>query len=172
MARFGIVLFYVVMAAIWFAALWFLFVYVGNAVFSQSMNLLGGFGAIDSVSDAISCPARWCRHRVLRREVGRAAKQARRPRTLPCNSDRRKNGDRLESTSIPRRTRRKHAKAVTCRSRSLCRPSPCVPWTLTKAGMFGLAAAAFRAVCIKSWLAQPVAGRQEFAFKRQSFGRE
>jgi len=26
MARFGIVLFYIVMAAIWFAALWFLFV--------------------------------------------------------------------------------------------------------------------------------------------------
>ena len=33
MARFGIVLFYVVMAAIWFAALWFLFVTSGTPFF-------------------------------------------------------------------------------------------------------------------------------------------
>jgi hypothetical protein len=33
MARFGIVLFYIVMAAIWFAALWFLFVPSGTPLF-------------------------------------------------------------------------------------------------------------------------------------------
>jgi hypothetical protein len=33
MARFGIVLFYIVMAAIWFAALWFLFVTPGMRFF-------------------------------------------------------------------------------------------------------------------------------------------
>jgi hypothetical protein len=33
MARFGIVLFYIVMAAIWFAALWFLFVTSGTPLF-------------------------------------------------------------------------------------------------------------------------------------------
>jgi hypothetical protein len=33
MARFGIVLFYIVMAAIWFAALWFLFVTSGAPLF-------------------------------------------------------------------------------------------------------------------------------------------
>jgi len=56
---------------------------------------------------------------MLRREVGRTAKQARRHRTLQCNSDRRKNGGRSESASTPRHTRRRHAKAVTCHSRSL-----------------------------------------------------
>jgi hypothetical protein len=38
--------------------------------------------------------------------------------------------------------------------------------------MFDLAAAGFRAVCIKTWPVQPVAGRQEFAFKRQSFAQK
>jgi len=33
MARFGIVLFYIVMAAIWFAALWFLSVTSGTPLF-------------------------------------------------------------------------------------------------------------------------------------------
>jgi hypothetical protein len=33
MARFGIAMFYVVMAAIWLAALWFLFVTSGTALF-------------------------------------------------------------------------------------------------------------------------------------------
>jgi len=33
MARFGIVVFYIVMAAIWFAALWFLFVTSGTPLF-------------------------------------------------------------------------------------------------------------------------------------------
>jgi hypothetical protein len=33
MARFGIVLFYIVVAAIWFAAVWFLFVTSGTPLF-------------------------------------------------------------------------------------------------------------------------------------------
>ena len=42
MARFGIAMFYVVMAAIWLAALWFLFVTFGNGAFSQFVRLSGG----------------------------------------------------------------------------------------------------------------------------------